>query len=307
MPPAAVEITGLVKSYAGREAVRGLSMSVAAGSVTAVLGPNGAGKTTTVEICSGLRRADAGTVRVLGLDPVRDAKALRPKLGVMLQSGGVYSGARAGEMLRHVAKLHAHPVDPESLLDRLGLRPAERTTYRRLSGGQQQLLTLGLAIVGRPQLVFLDEPTAGLDPHARRDTWSLIRSLRADGVTVVLTTHLMDEAEALADAVHIVDGGRVIASGHPTELTRRGAENSLTFRGPGGLALGGLLAALPAGAAAAETAPGTYRVDAPISPALLATVTAWCAGHDVLPEGLAVERRSLEDVFLELTGRGLGQ
>jgi ABC-2 type transport system ATP-binding protein len=303
--PPAVEIRDLAKSYSGRPAVKGLSLSVATGSVTAILGPNGAGKTTTVEICVGLRRADAGTVRVLGLDPVRDAKALRPKLGVMLQSGGVYSGARAGEMLRHVAKLHAHPVDPEALLDRLGLRAAERTTYRRLSGGQQQLLTLGLAIVGRPQLVFLDEPTAGLDPHARRETWKLIRALRSDGVTVVLTTHLMDEAEALADAVHIVDGGRVIASGHPTDLTRRGAENSLTFRGPAGMGLADLLAALPAGTTAAEISPGSYRVDGPMAPALLATVTAWCAGHDVMPEGLAVERRSLEDVFLELTGRGL--
>jgi ABC-2 type transport system ATP-binding protein len=223
----------------------------------------------------------------------------------MLQSGGVYSGARAGEMLRHVAKLHADPLDPEALLDRLGLRDAERTTYRRLSGGQQQLLTLGLAIVGRPQLVFLDEPTAGLDPHARRDTWALIRALRTDGVTVVLTTHLMDEAEALADAVHIVDDGRVIASGNPTELTRRGAENSLTFRGPAGLTLDGLVAALPPGSSATETSPGSYRVDGQMAPALLATVTAWCAGHDVMPEGLSVEKRSLEDVFLELTGKGL--
>jgi ABC-2 type transport system ATP-binding protein len=130
-------------------------------------------------------------------------------------------------------------------------------------------------------------------------------SRRTDGVTVVLTTHLMDEAEALADAVHIVDGGRVIASGNPGELTRRGAENSLTFRGPAGLALGALVAALPPGSTATETSPGSYRVDGQMAPALLATVTAWCAGHDVMPEGLSVEKRSLEDVFLELTGRGL--
>jgi ABC-2 type transport system ATP-binding protein len=301
----AVEIVDLTKSYAGRHAVSGLSLTVAAGTVTAVLGPNGAGKTTTVEICSGLRRADGGSVRVLGLDPVRDAPALRPRLGVMLQSGGVYSGARAAEMLRHVARLHAHPLDPDALLDRLGLRPVARTTYRRLSGGQQQLLALGLAVVGRPELVFLDEPTAGLDPHARRDTWALIRALRADGVTVVLTTHLMDEAEALADAVHIVDGGRVIAAGTPAELTALGAENSLTFRGPAGLSLDDLVAALPADAKAVETSPGHYRVEGEMGPQLLATVTTWCAGYNVMPEGLTVERRSLEDVFLALTGRGL--
>ncbi len=306
-PVAAVQISGLAKSYGDTHAVRGLSLTVPAGTVTAILGPNGAGKTTTVEICSGLRRADAGTVRVLGLDPVRDARELRPRLGVMLQAGGVYSGARAAEMLAHVAKLHAYPLDPGALLDRLGLRPVARTTYRRLSGGQKQLLALGLAVVGRPELVFLDEPTAGLDPHARRDTWTLIRALRADGVTVVLTTHLMDEAEALADAVHIVDGGTVIASGSPTELTAAGAENSLTFRGPAGLALDGLLAALPADAEAVEVSPGTYRVDGAMGPQLLATVATWCAGQDVMPEGLSVERRSLEDVFLELTGRGLAK
>jgi ABC-2 type transport system ATP-binding protein len=215
----ALQTRGLVKRYDGRAVVDHLDLAVPAGRVTALLGPNGAGKSTTIEICCGLRRADAGEVRVLGLDPVRDGAALRPRLGVMLQEGGVYSGANAREMLHHVAALHAHPLDPEALLTRLGLADTGRTTYRRLSGGQKQLLALGLAIVGRPELVFLDEPTAGLDPHARQATWALIAELRAAGVTVVLATHLMDEAERLADQVLIIDRGRCVAAGSPAELT----------------------------------------------------------------------------------------
>jgi ABC-2 type transport system ATP-binding protein len=209
----------LVKRYGGRAVVDALDLAVPAGRVTALLGPNGAGKSTTIEICCGLRRRDAGEVRVLGLDPARDAAALRPRLGVMLQEGGVYSGATARQMLHHVAALHAHPLDPEALLTRLGLGDTGRTTYRRLSGGQKQLLALGLAIIGRPELVFLDEPTAGLDPHARHATWTLIRDLRGAGVTVVLATHLMDEAERLADQVLIIDRGRCVAAGSPAELT----------------------------------------------------------------------------------------
>ncbi|HVE26514.1 MAG TPA: ABC transporter ATP-binding protein [Sporichthya sp.] len=304
MPPdPAIEITGLRKVYSGRAAVDGLDLTVARGGVTAVLGPNGAGKTTTLEICSGLRRADAGTVRVLGLDPWSQSAALRPRLGVMLQSGGIYSGARPLEMLRYVASLHAHPLDPVALFDLLGLENARRTTYRRMSGGEKQLLALGLAVIGRPELAFLDEPTAGLDPHARRRTWDLISALREAGVTVVLTTHLMDEAESLADEISIVDGGRVIASGTPAELTRtRGA---LTFRAPAGLPVAALTGALPEGPCATETSPGAYLVTGPMDPTTLAAVTSWCADLGVMPEGLTVEKRSLEDVFLDLTGRGL--
>ncbi|WP_030266463.1 ABC transporter ATP-binding protein [Streptomyces sp. NRRL B-24484] len=299
----AVEVAGLVKRYGEKTAVDGLDLTIARGTVTAVLGPNGAGKTTTVEICEGYRRADAGTVRVLGLDPVADGAALRPRIGVMLQSGGVYPGARAVEMLRHTAKLYADPLDVDALVERLGLGSCGRTAYRRLSGGQQQRLALAMAVVGRPELVFLDEPTAGLDPQARRATWELVRELRRDGVTVVVTTHHMDEAEQLADAVAVVDRGRVVAAGSPQELCR--AEDGVRFDAPTGLDLDGLRAVLPSGAVAVEAAPGSYRVDAPVDPQLLAAVTAWCAGAGVMPEGLAVQRRSLEDVFLELTGREL--
>ncbi|WP_229848150.1 ABC transporter ATP-binding protein [Streptomyces melanogenes] len=300
-----LEVSGLVKRYGSKTAVDGLDLRVAAGTVTAVLGPNGAGKTTTIETCEGYRRPDAGTVRVLGLDPVTEAERLRPRIGVMLQSGGVYSGARAEEMLRHMAKLHAHPLDVPALVERLGLESCGRTTYRRLSGGQQQRLALAMAVVGRPELVFLDEPTAGLDPQARRATWDLVRELRADGVSVVLTTHFMDEAEELADDVAIVDAGKVVAQGSPETLCRGGAENTLRFTGRPGLDLASLLKALPDGTAAAELTSGAYRISGTVDPQLLATVTSWCAQHGVMPDGIAVERHTLEDVFLELTGREL--
>ncbi|MEV4739153.1 ABC transporter ATP-binding protein [Streptomyces sp. NPDC049555] len=301
----AVEVHGLVKRYGTKTAVNGLDLTVARGGVTAVLGPNGAGKTTTIETCEGYRRPDAGTVRVLGLDPVADAARLRPRIGVMLQSGGIYAGARAHEMLRHVAALHAHPLDVDALVERLGLAECGRTNYRRLSGGQQQRLSLAMAVVGRPELVFLDEPTAGLDPQARRATWDLVRELRTDGVTVVLSTHYMDEAEQLADDVAIVDGGRVVAQGSPEKLCRGGAENTLRFTGRPGLDLASLLRALPTGSAAAEASPGSYQVSGTVDPQLLATVTAWCAQHGVMPDRITVGRHTLEDVFLELTGKEL--
>ncbi|WNZ12497.1 ABC transporter ATP-binding protein [Streptomyces sp. 11x1] len=299
-----VQVRSLVKRYGDKTAVDGLDLVAGAG-VTAVLGPNGAGKTTTIETCEGYREPDSGSVSVLGLDPVREAAALRPRIGVMLQSGGVYSGARAEEMLRHVARLHAHPLDVDALVERLGLGSCGRTTYRRLSGGQQQRLALAMAVVGRPELVFLDEPTAGLDPQARRATWELIRDLRADGVSVILTTHYMDEAEQLADDVAIIDGGRVMAQGSPEELCRGGAENTLRFTGRPALDVGSLLKALPADSTAVELTPGVYRVTGKVDPQLLATVTSWCAQHGVMPDRISVERHTLEDVFLELTGKEL--
>ncbi len=301
----AVVVDDLVMAYGELLAVDRLSFEVPSGSVTAVLGPNGAGKTTTVETCEGYRRPQAGRVRVLGLDPRRDGRALGPRVGVMLQQGGAWSGARAHEMLRHIAALHAHPLDVDALIERLGLGGCGRTPYRRLSGGQQQRLGLAMALVGRPELVFLDEPTAGLDPQARHVAWDLVRELRDSGVTVVLTTHYMDEAERLADLVHVIDHGRLVASGSPAVLAARGAENTIRFRARPGLDLTGLVAALPEGTHARETSPGGYVVDGKVDPGTLATLTAWCAGEGLLPESLHVERRSLEDVFLELTGREL--
>ncbi len=309
MEAPAVEVIDLVVRYGQKTAVAGLSMTAPLGAVTAVLGPNGAGKTTTIEACEGYRRAASGFVRVLGRDPqdrhASHAADLRSRVGVMLQAGGVAGAVRAGEILAYSAGLYAAPLDPAALAARLGIEHVLRTPYRRLSGGEQQRVKLALAVVGRPELVFLDEPTAGLDPQARHAAWQLVRDLRTSGVSVVLTTHLMDEAEELADHVVIIDRGVTVAAGSPAELTARDAENSLRFRGPGGLDLAQLLLALPERTRAAEVSPGSYRIDGHVDPSLLATVTAWCASNGVMPEGLAVERRSLEDVFLALTGREL--
>lgn len=303
----AVRVDGLVKRYGGRAVVDGLSFEAARGRVTAVLGPNGAGKTTTIECAEGLRHPDDGTVRVLGLDPAADAARLRPRVGVMLQDGGLPTGARAGELLRHVAALHARPLPTGELLDLLGLSAHARTTVRRLSGGQKQRLALATAIVGRPELVFLDEPSAGLDPQSRLAVWALVERLRADGVSIVLTTHLMDEAERLADQVVVVDHGRVVAAGTPAELV--GLQDTLHFGGPAGLDLAGLRDALGEAVVAAEPSPGRYKVARPdgqaLDPQVIAAVTAWCAATGVRPEGLSLGRRTLEDVFLDLTGRAL--
>ena len=302
---AAVEIRDLVKRYGHTTAVDGLSLRAARGTVTAVLGPNGAGKTTTIEICEGYRRPDAGSVAVLGLDPVADARDLRPKVGVMLQSGGIPPSVRPGEYLAVQARFHASPLDPAWLLDRLGLTSCARTPVKRLSGGQQQRVSLAAAVIGRPELVFLDEPTAGLDPQARHATWDIIEGLRAAGASVILTTHHMEEAERLADHVAIVDHGRMVAEGTPRALT--GTAGQVRFRAEPGLDIDGLLAALPSGSTAKESPAGHYLVEVHdrVDPRLVAAVTAWCAEHGVLAQELRIESRTLEDVFLELTGRDL--
>ncbi|GAA3727390.1 ABC transporter ATP-binding protein [Salinactinospora qingdaonensis] len=308
MGTAAVEVENVVKRY-GRApataAVDGLSFRAAHGAVTALLGPNGAGKTTTVEMCEGFRCADNGRLRVLGLDPVADAGALKPRVGVMpqSQSAGVPTGARAGEWLRLMAAFHHDPIPPQLLLERLGLRSVATTAFRRLSGGQQQRLSLAAAVIGRPELVFLDEPTAGLDPQARRAAWDLVAELRDAGVGVVLTTHHMDEAERLADHVVIIDRGRVVAAGTIDELTAPHQE--LRFRATPGLDTAGLMATLPDGCGVEEAPSGTYTVTAPAPATLVSTVSDWCADNGILPAELGVRRRTLEEVFLEMTGREL--
>jgi ABC-2 type transport system ATP-binding protein len=303
-PSAAVEVSELVKRYGSRNAVDGASFTAAAGSVTAVLGPNGAGKTSTVECCEGLRRPDGGRVRVLGHDPIQDGAWLRPRVGVMLQGGGMPGAARAGDVLQLAAAMYARPRDPAELIAALDLAGQVRTPVRRLSGGQQQRLALAVALVGRPQVAFLDEPTAGLDPQARLVVWELIRELRSNGVAVVLTTHLLDEAERLADHVVLMAGGRVVAAGSPKQLTGGGG-HTLSFDAVPGLDLARLEGMLPDGIAATEVRPGRYVVgsripEARLAPADVAAVTAWCAGQNLMPEGLTLGRRSLEDVFLEI-------
>jgi ABC-2 type transport system ATP-binding protein len=301
----ALRAAHLCKVYGSLTALDDVSFTVNRGEIVGLLGPNGAGKTTTVEMCEGFIRPEAGTVEVLGLDPVTDNAKLRERIGVMLQGGGGYPAARAGEMLNLVAAYSANPLDPAWLLDTLGLTESARTTYRRLSGGQQQRLALACAVVGRPELVFLDEPTAGMDAHARIVVWELIDGLRRDGVTVVLTTHQLTEAEQLADRLMIIDHGVAVATGTPAELMQRGAENQLRFTAPPKLDLSLLVSALSESYRTIETMPGEYLVEGHIDPQVLATVTAWCARLDVLATDMRVEQRSLEDVFLDLTGREL--
>jgi ABC-2 type transport system ATP-binding protein len=304
MPSAtpAIEVADLEKRYGDVRAVDGLALTVDTGEVFGLLGPNGAGKTTTVETLEGYRRPDRGRVRVLGLDPIRDGRRLRPQIGVMLQDGGLYPGVRPLEALRLFAAYYDHPVDPEALLERVGLRAARGTVVRRLSGGQQQRLSLALALVGRPSLVFLDEPTAGMDPRARATTWELVRGLSDDGVTVLLTTHAMDEAEQLCHRVAIVDAGRVVACGTPTELTREPASDETRFSGPPGLDCGSLAAAVGlADALVVEERPGAYLVRADATPPLVAALAIWLRDHDVRIGELRTGRRTLEEVFLHLT------
>ncbi|HET6627889.1 MAG TPA: ABC transporter ATP-binding protein [Nocardioidaceae bacterium] len=304
----AVAVEDLVMRYGEKRAVDGLSLSVERHTITAVLGPNGAGKTTTLETCEGYRSPHGGTVRVLGLDPRAQRRALLPRIGVMLQSGGAWSGVRAVEMLRHIAALHAHPLDITMLVERLGLGDCGRTSYRRLSGGQQQRLALAMAVVGRPELVFVDEPTAGMDPQARRTTWQLLEELREDGVTIVLTTHYMDEAERLADQIHVIDRGRLIASGTPFDLTRGSGTSTIRLvvtepfpaEAPGSLqrALGGATQVQPVNE-------HSLLITGPADATTLAKVSAWCEQNGVLPESLSLGQRTLEDVFLQITGREL--
>jgi ABC-2 type transport system ATP-binding protein len=301
-----VELSGMVKRYGPTTAVDGLSLTAGRGKVTAILGPNGAGKTTTIEVCEGYRSADAGTVRVLGLDPARDGARLKPRVGVMLQAGGIPPAVPAGEYLRTLSRFHVKPHDTAWLLDIIGLTAQAKTPYKRLSGGQQQRLSLAAAVLGRPELVFLDEPTAGMDPQARHATWDLVTALKGDGVGVILTTHFMEEAERLADHVVIIDHGRAVADGSPAALT--GSAGQLRFRAEPDLDIDSLLTALPAGSAAKESPAGRYLIEVPggsVQPALLAAVTAWCADRGVLPSSLQIESRTLEDVFLELTGKDL--
>ena len=294
----AVEVTDLVVRYDTVTAVDGVSFTVDAGELVALLGPNGAGKTTTVETLEGYRVASGGRARVLGLDPRRDHAEVARRIGVMLQRGGVYPVMRPLEALRLFAAYYDEPADPDQLLDRVGLRGVAGTPYRRLSGGEQQRLALALALVGRPEVAFLDEPTAGMDPAARRTLWDVVRELRAGGVCVLLTTHYLEEAERLADRVVIVDHGRIVAEGTPAELMAGGGDE-VRFAAPPHVDMAAL--AERVGGAVEEVAPGEYRAGVAPTPANVAAITAWLAERDLPLADLRAGRQTLEDVFLRLT------
>ncbi|GAC1455058.1 MAG: ABC transporter ATP-binding protein [Ktedonobacterales bacterium] len=298
----AICVEHLTKAYGARVAVRDLSFAVAPGQIFALLGPNGAGKTTTVEILEGYRVPDAGIARVLGLDPGRESGALKRQIGVMLQQDGLYPGLQAREVLDLYASFYDQPEDPGTLLELVGLRESARTRCRQLSGGQKRRLALAVALVGRPTLLFLDEPTTGMDPQARRTTWEIIRSLADRGTTVLLTTHFMDEAERLADQIAIIDNGQLVALDSPAALRRAGSGNAVRFTATPGLDLAAL-AALPSAGPAREERPGTYVVETQAAPALLAELTAWLRDAGAELTELRVGHASLEDVFLRLTGK----
>jgi ABC-2 type transport system ATP-binding protein len=251
----------------------------------------------------------SGSARVAGLAvSPENGVEIRKRIAIMPESPGLYVRLSVLENLECFADLYEVP-EPRSRIDRalraVNLVDRAHDACGTLSKGLRQRVALARALLSDPEVLFLDEPTAGLDPHARHATWDLVRDLRADGVTVVMTTHFMEEAERLADQVVVVDAGRVIASGTPRALMSRGARNTLRFSAPGGLPVDTLQAELPAASTVREIAAGNYLVEGAVDPQLLATVTAWCAARGVMPEGLAVERRTLEDVFLELTGRAL--
>jgi ABC-2 type transport system ATP-binding protein len=278
---AAIEVHGLRKAYGEHEAVRGIDFSVGRGEVFGLLGPNGAGKTTTVEILEGYRPRDAGDVSVLGFDPQRRERALRERVGIVLQSCGFDRHLTPREMVEHWAALYPHPRDPAEVIALVGLEDKQHDIVRRLSGGQQRRLDLALALVGDPELVFLDEPTTGFDPAARRSAWSAIRSLRDLGKTVVLTTHYLDEAQELSDRVAIIKDGRILAIGTPRELGVGAAQRvRVTWRGEDGEL-------------------HEREVDDPTQ--LLHELTAEALARGGSVRELTVVRPSLEDVYLELT------
>ena len=272
----AVRVTGLQKRYGDKRAVDGLDLTVARGEIVAVLGPNGAGKTTTVEILEGYRHRDGGDVRVLGTDPQTAGRDWRARIGIVLQTTNDLAEATVGELVHHFARYYPDPRDPDEVIDAVGLREKVRTRSRQLSGGQRRRLDVALGIVGRPELLFLDEPTTGFDPEARHAFWDLIAGLRDGGTTIVLTTHYLEEAEHLADRVAVVRAGRVVAVDSPAELGGRSAQEAVVR----------------------WVEDGVHREERTASPTGLVTALAHRLGGEV--PGLQVARPTLEDVYLGL-------
>ena len=299
---AVITVRGLRKSYGNVEAVRGIDLSVSSGEVFALLGPNGAGKTTTVEILEGQRDRTAGEVWVLGHDPGRNERALKRRIGIVLQSTGVEPYLRVEETIDLFRGYYPHPLPTDEILDVIGLREQRRTLVRRLSGGQQRRLDVAIGLAGDPELLFLDEPTTGFDPSARRGAWEMVRNLRSLGKTVVLTTHYMDEAENLADRVAIMVDGRIVAEGTPADLVRRDSATTIRFRAPGAAG------EPPAGLGAQPTdSNGGYAVTTGAPTQALHALTGWALERGVELAELSVSQPTLEDLFVELADRGGGE
>jgi len=292
-----LQVENLVIHYGSTSAVDDISFSVSAGQVTALVGPNGAGKTSTVEVCTGLRAATSGSVALFGQPPA-DA-ASRSRIGVMLQTGGLYPTAKPLEWLTYLAKLYPDPADPITLLKTLGIDPATKTTTRRLSGGEQQRVKLAAALLPNPELLFLDEPTAGLDPAARRELLAALGALRDLGTAIVLTTHQLGDVEEIADFVLVMVAGKIVASGTVAALT--GAADITSFRATSGIELNGLTSALGAQFQVMEIKPGQYEVRGQASPQLLADITKWCAATGIQATEIRSGGRTLEDIVIAAT------
>jgi ABC-2 type transport system ATP-binding protein len=310
--PLAIDVRGLRKHYGSLQVLDNLDLAVPRGELVALLGPNGAGKTTTVEILEGYRGWDAGDVRVLGMHPSRDRAALHARVGLMLQNGGITPQGRPRELVRLHARFYADPADPDQLLDLLGLSHAANRRYKLLSGGEKQRLSLALALVGRPELLVLDEPTAGMDPSAKAVVRALIADLRSAGRTILLTTHELADIERLADRVVVMDHGRVVAAGTPAELVA-GSGPVLRFRlavgdGSGAVLDAGTLDALGealGGSLGPDGGPGRYRLAgrAP-DPRAVAYLADWCEQRGLLVAELQTSGGTLEERFLELIAAG---
>ncbi|XAS69167.1 ABC transporter ATP-binding protein [Micrococcaceae bacterium Sec5.7] len=288
--------------------VSGVSLVAERGQVTALLGANGAGKTTTIECAQGLQKRTAGDISLLGQDPGAAGASLRSRVGVMLQDGGLPPSARPIPLLKHISGMYLNPRPLDELVQRLGIDTFSRTNVRRLSGGQKQRLALAAALIGNPEVLFLDEPSAGLDPQSRQLVFELISELRDAGMGIILTTHLMDDAQRLADYVYIIDSGRNVAEGTVAQLLKRnhsagagaGHVRTLLFDAPPGLDFAGVL---PAGVEIREGRAGSYSATGLLTPQDLAALTAWWAAQGVMPGSMSMEARSLEDVFLDISGK----
>lgn len=302
-----IEVSGLVKRYGSVTAVDGVSFSVQPGEVFALLGPNGAGKSTTIEICEGYRTHDAGDVSVLGLDPARAGRELRDRIGIVLQSTGIERELSVREALKLYGAAYRRPRDVDEVIDLVGLTEKADARVKTLSGGQQRRIDLALGIIGSPEVLFLDEPTTGFDPSARRKSWDLIASLRTGGTTVVLTTHYMDEAQHLADRVAVIVGGRIVAEGAPDQLVDGPGDSRVRFRLPIGMNLPDrLLAGATVLDSSGNGRNGTAGDGAVVAlsttdpTALLAGLCGWAVEAGIELVDLEVMRPSLEDIYLAL-------
>ena len=291
---AVIEVRNLSKRYGEIEAVRSVDLTVNEGEVFALLGPNGAGKSTTVEILEGHRSRSGGSVQVLGVDPETAGREYRDRIGIVLQSSGIEDELTVREALEFYGATYRDPLDPMTVLEMVGLTDAVDRRVSALSGGQQRRIDLGLGLVGRPELLFLDEPTTGFDPSARRQSWDLIAGLRELGTTIVLTTHYMEEAEVLADRVAVIVKGTIVAEGRPDQLMEAGGETSITFRLPAGATLDGF----PIAGADRVGEEVVCRTTTPTR--TLHDVTGWALAHDIELVDLTASRPSLEDVYLDL-------